>query len=202
MSSGPDFQTFVMVFPDDGRVMLQKARHQFKAGLGQQFLRPLRRLLARLVVSRLRFALALLPMRHRVDRRVFRRPPSAPASAIPPANPPAPPAFPSNAGRATRVSITSREKSGRAGARQQAASAKPAGAATMPLEPDLAAMPLFGRQPVGARPADGKSASTRPLSWASVCAIQRASVRSSKSSNTSLYSFQSRSGGSAIRRTR
>ena len=63
------------------------------------------------------------------------------------------------------------------------------------LEPDLAVVSELRREPVGCPASGCESRHALPSSWPSVCASQRASVRSSKSRKARPYSFQSRSSG-------
>jgi len=155
----PDFQAFIMVFPDDGRVVLQKAGHEFKAGHGQEFFRVLGGFLARLVVSGLRFALVLfqcatawtgaysaaqLSTAACNSRQILRRHQR----------------FRAMLAEQSGFQHIAR-KTGRAGARQQGASENPAGAATIRLSQTWrrwACSPPAGKLP----PADAKSAARAP----------------------------------------
>src|SRR5580658_462192 len=67
----PDFQAFVLILPDNRGIMFQKLGQQLAAGEAQQLLRLLRRVVVSLVVIGHALALPILPMRHRVNRRVF-----------------------------------------------------------------------------------------------------------------------------------
>jgi hypothetical protein len=71
---GPDFQAFVLIFPDDGGVNLQQLWREFAARAGKQRLRLFRRVLERRVVISRATPLAVVPMRDGVDRFVLLRP--------------------------------------------------------------------------------------------------------------------------------
>ena len=69
-----DFQTFVLIFPDDGGIMIEQAGREFLASASQQLLGLLRGIFVGAVVIARAFALAIIPMGDGVNRFVVRRP--------------------------------------------------------------------------------------------------------------------------------
>src|ERR1051325_2603247 len=63
------FEAFVLVLPDDRRVMVEKLRRKLRAGDGEELLDLLGGILERAIVTLCGFALAVVPVRHLVDRR-------------------------------------------------------------------------------------------------------------------------------------
>ena len=150
-----------MVFPNDGRVMLQKARHQFKAGHGQKFFRVLRGLLARFIVSGLRFAAVLLPMRDRMDGRVLGGPAFHRRLQILRQILRRHQCFRAMLAEQTGIHDIA-GKNGQGGGAATGRLGEPRRRGHQPLEPDLAVMGLPGRQPVSAHQRMRKAQNTAP----------------------------------------
>src|SRR5690348_3270175 len=60
----PDFEAFVLIFPDQGGIEFQKLWRQLASGFGEKHLRLLGRLFKRPVIIARAFALAVIPMCH------------------------------------------------------------------------------------------------------------------------------------------
>ena len=70
----PDFQAFILVFPDGGGVGIQQLRREFAAGAREQLFRLLRRVFVGRVVVARAAALMVVPVRDGVDGFVLLRP--------------------------------------------------------------------------------------------------------------------------------
>ena len=67
----PDFEAFVLVFPDHSRIRVEQPGGELAAGMCQQPLGFLRRAFERVVVVANGLALAIVPMGDGMDGRVF-----------------------------------------------------------------------------------------------------------------------------------
>ena len=70
----PDFETFVVVLPDDGRIQVKKLLRELSTGAGEQAFGFDRGILVRAIIIARAFALAIIPMRDGVNGFVLSRP--------------------------------------------------------------------------------------------------------------------------------
>ena len=147
---GADFEAFVLVFPDDGGVVIEEEGEDFGAGVGEKFLGFFGGVLEGFVVIAGFLSLRVIPMRNGVDGTVFVGP-----------GPDRQPQFigqfvEGNAGVAAMLAdeaglqnVAGEErKQGRAAAGGLDVSGRGRGEA---FEPDLAVVGELGREPVSAQ---------------------------------------------------